>query len=150
MKNKVLKIIITSALLLITIMALVISKNGNKSKKEDSNNIYENINVFTNRVTLKSDECVYLGNNLKELDNGFFDICIKNKEEKLIIIVNSLSKNKVDIIESEYINELVNYIKMTINSNLDEIRLNETIRKLYIKLRSNLERFRRKWRIYRL
>ena len=144
MKNKVLKIIITSALLLITIMALVISKNGNKSKKEDSNNIYENINVFTNRVTLKSDECVYLGNNLKELDNGFFDICIKNKEEKLIIIVNSLSKNKVDIIESEYINELVNYIKMTINSNLDEIRLNETIRKLYIKLRSNLERFRRK------
>lgn len=127
--------IIFSTLLLFNIL------NVNKSNKRKLN-IQKNIDIFTNRAILNLDNSFYIGNNLKELENGYYDIIINSNDSKLVITINSLSKDKKEILDKNYEKELILYIQKTLNKNINIQKLESNIINIYIKLRSSIERYR--------
>lgn len=115
--------------------------NVNKSNKKKLN-IQKNIDIFTNRAILNLDNSFYIGNNLKELENGYYDIIINSNDSKLVITINSLSKDKKEILDKNYEKELILYIQKTLNKNINIQKLESNIINIYIKLRSSIERYR--------
>lgn len=143
-------------ILILIILFLIYSKkfNSKKINKVDINNISQNINYFksyiknnkiniSNRYVFVGDNEIIFGNNLKQVQNGYFDIKIyMENEQKISIEINKLYKEKFndDMYEDDYVDNIVNIINDVFNFKLSSDEINyfkENIIKYYIDLRRN-------------
>ena len=100
---------------------ICVSLIGNISRKKDNeeNNVHIiDLSGFeiNNRVKLVKDKTVYFGENLKELENSFYDIKISTLKDTLEVTLNKLwiTKWNEDYIEDEYLIEIVKCIVNTL------------------------------------
>ncbi len=115
--NKYKWLIIVILMLLIYISFLLCIANKKRSSKESKNEIYKetiNINTFEikNRIKLIKNNKLYIGENLKELENDFYDIKISTLDSGLEVTLNKLWRYEVnkEYIEDDYLIEIVDQI----------------------------------------
>lgn len=142
------KIIISIIIVLITIlvfaMYLVQHKTNAEQNEVKKQNIIQ-IGQFNveNRTTLKENKTIYIGNNLKELENNFYDIKIQNTEAGVDIYLNKLwyeNYNK-EYIQDDYLAKICREISNRLNMQNDteqfEYVLYKYIKDNYVKVRQN-------------
>ncbi|MDF2865828.1 MAG: hypothetical protein K0R72_646 [Clostridia bacterium] len=147
------RIFIVVILLIISLAFILFNVNYNKHKvdinvKKIAASIdYYNKNVLTNkdkfancfndRYIIINDECLSIGKNKNELDNGYYDINLKVKEKYIEIYVNKLFKefDKNNICDENYVKELVEYIINVTNLQIDKPKLCQIIIESYDKIR---------------
>lgn len=125
---------------LIVSMSVIFAKY---KKSFDKNNMNaEKINISSERVItiLKenvTDRCVtsngntvLVGENIKQLENGFYDIKVQLKNDEIKININKLWKNfDLKLYEEEYVEETEKSIKKIVNE--DYVNLKDNIIKKY-------------------
>ena len=112
-------------------------KTINLDKKEIIFNT--NIQEIKNRNTyVKNTNEIYIGNTKKEIENGFYDIYITNKNNTINIYINKLFKEfKYDILyNEEYLDEILNYINNISNFEIDIFNLKKDIIKYYLDIKN--------------
>lgn len=125
----------------------IVSHNFNISKERIEVAINESIK---DRCNIYSDDCILVGENDKQLENGFYDIKfdlenIKLEDNRnLVIHINKLWKNFNDkLYEESYIDEVVTVIEKIFGKEENTNKLKENIKEEYIKSKSleeNLEK----------
>jgi len=139
------KIVIIAIILVIALgIALIIihKKDIEPENEKTKQNVLE-ITEFNieNRVCLKQDEDIYVGNSLKELENGFCDIKIQNTTDGIIVHLNKLwyATYGDDYIQDEYLAKICREIIYRINiqneSEQFEYILYKYIKDNYMKVR---------------
>lgn len=115
--NKCKWLIIVIIIVIIYISFLLCISNIKRIKIEDKNRLNKeiiNINAFEikNRMKLIKNNMVYIGENLKELENNFYDIKISTLDTGLEITLNKLWRYKVnkEYIEDDYLIEIVDQV----------------------------------------
>jgi hypothetical protein len=115
---------------------MAIYLNNNRVVKNVSKDIELSINFFNNNVLTNINEYIYfknryvninsdsisIGKSKNELDNGYYDLCLKVKAKYIEIRVNKLFKefNKDIICDEIYVNELIEYIIRIFILKIDE------------------------------
>ncbi len=141
------KILIGVSFIIVCIaIYLALNKNlGLRKVKQDIKiDIFSYVNVITNREILNVDGKIYIGNNKKELENGFYDIKVEEDVNKIKLSINSLSKNiKDERFNADYCLEVCKYINIIFENNIDTDILNSKLSQSYLKLRQdyNLDDF---------
>ncbi|MBR1884176.1 MAG: hypothetical protein IJ809_04490 [Clostridia bacterium] len=126
--------------LTVPIFSIIYLKFNIKEKVGRKIDIYEGINIFTDKKIYKSESGVYVGNSQKQLENGYFDMLIQYEKDKLIVTINSLKKeNNEGIYDELYVDEVISYLNEKYKKVLDTERLKEAIVSMYLNLRSSLE-----------
>lgn len=89
---------------------------------------------ITNRTCIVEDKQVKVGNNEKELQNGYYDILLETDELVLKMYINKLWKREfnVELYENEYVNQVSNYLVANTNCNLSKEEIAEIITKGYV------------------
>ena len=98
-------------LTVISISFLVCISNKSKHKDEIQSDLIIDITTFKlkDRVRLIKNDKVYIGENLKQLENNFYDIKISTLNTGIELTLNKLWRYKVnnEYIEDEYLIEIV-------------------------------------------
>lgn len=83
------------------------------------------INDFENRVGVIKNNNILIGTNLKELENGYYDICISLNENKLEVSIAKLWKevNSKEVYDKYYIKELAICILDICKKNYTELEI---------------------------
>lgn len=127
-------------------LCFVINKTNDDKKQtlnSDSNNLQITQFNVDGRVTLKKDDAIYVGNNLKELENNFYDIKIVNTKDGIVIYLNKLwyETYGLDYIQNEYLaricRELSDRLNVENSSEQFEYLLYKYIKDNYVKVRQN-------------
>lgn len=111
-----------------------------KPKEYDFNLSAENI---LNRYTYyENKNCIYIGDNNKEISNGYYDIKIQKQNEKLYIYINKLFKKSENnkIYDEKYLEELITYINKLLDFKFDFTKLEFKIKDLYLKIKTNQQK----------
>ena len=149
---KIGKLIIIFIIVFVFLLLVICLNFGNKLNSNNSvnntvnnQNKINNINKFIlntnckdikNRYTyIKSENEVIVGNNIQEVNNGFYDMCIINENNQIIIKLNKLfiDFNVDNIYDEEYLNNILIYLNNLINLDMDITTLKKYIIKYYIK-----------------
>lgn len=164
MKQINLKIFFIATILILFILIIVgkIILNKNKEVELVNNNktqIILKTPVFKDRAVLKYENSIVIGDNLAELENGFFDlnIILKDKDKGIVeIYINKLwyRKFEKDYIDNLYLREIVKALSYSItlenvknadqttNLKLYEENLYQYIYEEYTSLRKNENNFK--------
>lgn len=159
--NKKYIAIICIVIMLILISLIYLNKVNSKEKlnlQSNSNNLFKNINCynsyiinnkskiiqnFENRYVLVNNSFLYIGNNQKEIENGYYDIKIEadeNSYKYIQITINKLFILNTDFYDDNYIFKivyLINYI-FDFDFSVEQIEsLKTSIIKNYEYLRKN-------------
>ncbi len=144
-KNKmfwmIVALLIISFFICVSLIRNVESKNG---KEKDIIDVID-LSGFEikNRARFVKDKTVYIGENLKELENAFYDIKISTLNNTLEVTLNKLWRVKwdQDYIEDEYLIEIVECIVNTLkieNVKEDvEYELYKYIKQNFLKVKNN-------------
>lgn len=137
MTKRARKIIIAVMLLFLTVGVTMFFKY---TKREEANKNKDIIDIkitefnIPNRVVLNTETGIYIGNNLKELENGFFDIKILNKNNYVEVYLNKLWYETYgnDYIQDEYLARICRKLSEELNKKVQEADLENILYK-YIK-----------------
>lgn len=114
----------------------VIVKNfcANNQKTSPVNEKPSISEYVTNRACISEGKQVKVGNNEKELQNGYYDILLETDEPALKMYINKLWKTefKDKLYESEYVNQVSDYFIANTNCNLNKEEIAEIITKGYV------------------
>ena len=139
-------IIITLAMVIILGLVLYfVPQSSNKAELAVENNTVIQITDFNieGRKSLKIDNIIYVGNNLKELKNNFYDIKIQSTESDVVVYLNKLWYENYgeDYIQDEYLAKICRELSSRLNMQNDteqfEYVLYKYIKDNYIKVRQN-------------
>lgn len=123
-------------ILLFTFFKIFSIKNINKQNKLDVDISTFNIK---NRTKLMCENDLLIGNNIKELENNFFDIKLTIEEKSLVIYLNKLwySSYDKDYIQSDYLAQICRQISKSLNvSNIEyEYTLYKLIKENFSKVK---------------
>ena len=101
-------------ILLICISFLVCISNKKEKNNEQENETKIDISAFKikDRVRLVKDNKIYIGENLKELENNFYDMKISTLNTGIELTLNKLWRYEVnnEYIEDEYLIEIVDKV----------------------------------------
>ena len=121
-----------------------VQKNGKLLNKEQLK--VENFNI-NGRVSYIDNDNILIGQNIKELQNGFYDLKIVNQNEQVIIYLNKLWYEYYgeDFIQDNYLAEICRCIVNKLNKNEKqnqekqdlEYMLFKYIKDNYVKVRNN-------------
>lgn len=140
------KIIIVSALVVLCLIAVFIYVSNKEEGKTDYNSTIE-IRAFNveERTSLNKDGCIYVGNNIKELENGYYDIKISSNKDRVAVYINKLwyKHYSQDYIQDDYLaricRELSNKLNITQDERELEYILYKYIKDNYINVRKNID-----------
>ena len=146
MKNinkKYIALAVIIVLVLTTLFILNLNGNENNEKQQVSSSNLFQITDFNikNRTVLKKDNAIYVGNNIKELENNFCDIKIQNTENSVVIDLNKLWYETYgnDYIQDDYLaqicREITNRSNVKGDSEQIEYAMYKYIKDNYIKVR---------------
>lgn len=152
-RKKVLVWLVAISSALILMLAVYINSNNmeervNVNKSEFGNEpnisierIYSILNEnMKDRCVLKANTSVLIGENSKQLENGFYDIKFELKSKSLIVYVNKLWKVfNEELYEEEYINEVMIALQKIIDVSDDLNELRTCLKSEYIKTKKNEE-----------
>lgn len=145
MKKPVIITIITVILLVCTMLIhyfVFVNNRANEDVKVDSEIQITEFNV-QGRVTLKTDNSIYIGNNLKELENNFYDVKIINTKSGVAVYLNKLWYENYgeDYIQDEYLAKICRELSGKLNQSNEteqfEYILYKYIKDNYVKIRKN-------------
>lgn len=137
MKNKKIVIFIALIILLVICVILVVNRSE-KCIGHDKNNRVLGINLqqfsLENRAKLLKNNTLFVGNNVKELENGYYDFKLQNAENTVVITLNKLwyEEYGVDYIQDEYLAKICREIAKRLNVNVEKLELEYQLYK-YIK-----------------
>ena len=138
------KTIIIIVLVLLLLLSIIILTNSlNKKSLNNINKIQIDQIKIKNRTTIKIDNIIYVGENIKEIENGYYDLKIVNEENTVDIYLNKLwYKNfNESYIQDDYLvnicHEIVNNIKVNKNKEELEYLLYKYVKENYLSSRSN-------------
>jgi len=152
---------ILMALIIVVIVVLIniYIKNSNNIKEKIKGNNNQGLKTshqidmssikIENRETLQEGQIILIGNNTKELENGFFDIHINTSKlpNEIIIYINKLWYKgfEEDYIDDLYLMQIIEYIARI--SNINEIEQNKNkvfkyIKEEYKKTKSENKKFK--------
>ncbi len=142
MKKIVIALVIIIAVVLITVFIPKLRSKDNNEKQEVYSNSFQ-ITDFSieNRTVLKKDNAIYVGNNIKELENNFCDIKIQNVEDGVVIDLNKLWYETYgnDYIEDNYLAQICRELTYRLNVKGDSEQIEYAVYKYikdnYIKVR---------------
>lgn len=144
-KNMYKRIFIISVLLIVIILIIcAYQKNDKQENKNISKNIKSSINYFNNNVLNNIDEFnnyfkdryininnygFSIGKSKNELENGYYDIDLKIKENYIELYINKLFKefDKNIICDEMYVNELIEYITKALDLKIDKTQFSQLI-----------------------
>jgi len=135
-------IILICLLCLSLILYLMLNKTNNKQTESLSDIQIAKFNI-KDRAILKRDSDIYVGNNLKELENNFYDIKISNTEYGVVIYLNKLwyATYGNDYIQDEYLARICRELSIGLNVENNEQQfeyvLYKYIKDNYMKIRQN-------------
>lgn len=136
------KLILVFAFIAIIASAIFIYKfkNDNQSYTDFRVDIKKYISDITNRETLISDNIVYFGSSMKQLENGYYDLKIQLLQDRVKLNINCLSKDlSKENFNEEYFAEFCSYISKTLAVKLQHDKMYQNIKNSYLKLRSNYD-----------
>ncbi len=124
---------------LVIIISAIITNSYNSTKELENvnkdiqtsinyfnNNVVTNIecynNYFSDRYVVINNECISIGRNKNELDNGYYDLCIKLKDKNIEIYVNKLFKefSSKTMYDEAYVNTIIEYIMRIFDLKIDK------------------------------
>lgn len=115
---------------------------SNLNNLKSSNSIIFNLKAekIKDRYTYIKDESnIYIGNNLKELENDYYDFkLVKDNNDDIVIYLNKLfiNYNEKSLYDEKYIIEILLYINRVINNKLDLLVLKDDIEKYYLEVKN--------------
>lgn len=119
MKHRLVQIVCITLIILIIIIAIFCFNNNNiKEQKNKDNKIIQIIDFYVeDRSILKIGKEILVGNNIKELENDFYDIKIVNLDNYVEIYLNKLWYETFgkDYIQDEYLAKICREIARKIN-----------------------------------
>lgn len=130
-------------IVLCVLFALAIIFNIKTSQKEDKNINKLKVTNFElkERVTINQDNELVVGENEKEIENGFFDLKVINEEDEITILLNKLwyKKCNENYIEDDYLANICRKIveNLNLNDNNEDLEyiLYKYIKENYLKAR---------------
>lgn len=142
------RVMIVAAILVCLILGVILSLLLVKENKEgaefaSSNNIQVTEFSIADRTTLKKDSSIYIGNNVKELENNFYDIKILNTQSGIVVYLNKLWYETYgeDYIQDEYLARICRELSSRLNVGNEteqfEYVLYKYIKDNYVKVRQN-------------
>lgn len=145
MKKPVIVIIAVISCLVCLATVLCLTSNNNNDVNDT---LPENVVKITSfniegREILKVDDEIYVGNNLKELQNNFYDIKIQNTNDGANVYLNKLWYENYgdDYIQDEYLAEICRQLSgnLNIQSGAEQFEyvLYKYIKDNYVKVRQN-------------
>lgn len=141
-----------SAITVVIIIAILFGcfmlSNKSKQKEEKGKDMDLKQVQITNfsiqdRVVIKKNNAIYVGNNQKELENDFYDIKIENKQEGIVVYLNKLWYESYghDYIQDEYLARICRELSYRLNMESKEEQfeyvLYKYIKDNYMKVRQN-------------
>ena len=134
------KIYIIISITLVIFIAMLAQKECKEEYILYNIDLTSNLNCITQREVLIKDEKVFIGNNKKELENGYFDIKIEKIDKGIKLQVNKLMKNyiKDQIYDKQYLRELFNYLNNQFKYSLSNEKFIEEVENIYLKLRTQI------------
>lgn len=142
MKTKT--VIAIATLIIVTAMLVVMAVNNLSSKETKEIEIQEltiESFIIEDRETLKVNNAILVGNNIKELENDFYDIKIINTQQGIEILLNKLwyENYDKDYIQENYLAKICRQLtfQMGIKSESEEFEyvLYKYIKENYVKVR---------------
>lgn len=136
--TKRVRIVVITVTVLVFLAGLGVFLN---CKKKEDNISYKNtatikITEFNlnNRAVLNTESGIYVGNNLKELENGFYDIKIVNKNNYVEVYFNKLWYETYgdDYIQDEYLAKICRKLSEGLENGTQEVDFENILYK-YIK-----------------
>ena len=137
------------SLVIVLIFSLIITftlknKTINKESSQQNQKVFSIYDFsIEGRTTFRLDNNIYIGNNLKELENGFYDIKIENTDYGICMYLNKLWYESCgkDYIQDNYLakicRELSGRLDIAHNTEDFEYMLYKYIKDNYIKVREN-------------
>ncbi len=139
------KVIIVIAIVLICVALVIAIMFKNKEEINIESKSVQTIQItdfnIDNRVTLKKENNLLLGNNTKELENNFYDIKITNTSEGVEVYLNKLWYEDCgqDYIQDEYLAKICRELssKLNVQETTEEFEylLYKYVKDNYIKVR---------------
>lgn len=151
------KIAILIGIVLISILLIVVLLICRNSKKEANINISngqmkneQNISIeridsivkenIKDRSVFKEDNYILIGENIKQLENGFYDIKFELDNEMVIVYVNKLWKDfNENLYEEKYIDEVITAFQKIFDVEDDLGKLREDLKEEYINTKNEKE-----------
>lgn len=112
-------VVIILVLVLAVFIGILCIKNKNKTKEKlVTVNIDLNSISIKNRESLLKDNILYIGENKKQLENGYYDIKIVNEKNRVIVYLNKLWYAQIDnnYIQDEYLVNLTRQIALGLSN----------------------------------
>ena len=137
------KIIVISGVFLSLLLGTIIIKKDAKEIKKETNYFTFNYLDIENRVSLFNEDILYIGENKKEIENGYYDIKLLNTKEGVLVYLNKLWYEKFSstLIDEEYLAKIckliVNNFSITDYKEELEYTLFNYIKENYLKVRNN-------------
>jgi len=138
------RIVICLVLLIFVLLAAFLLSSARQDKvAEKDNNLTIDISKFNleNRVKLFVNEELLIGGNIKELENGYYDFKLSNKDRAVVITLNKLwyEEYGLNYIQDEYLaqicREIVKCIEITCEKEDLEYQLYKYIKDNYLKVK---------------
>ena len=140
------KLILTAIILTLTGLVIYFALDKQNTNKEQVAEVASmKITQFNidGRAILKQSDNIYVGNNIKELENNFYDIKITNTKEGVVIYLNKLwyEDYGLDYIQDEYLARICRELSLRLDVEADsqqfEYLLYKYIKDNYMKVRQN-------------
>lgn len=134
-KKKIIVIVIIIFVCLVVCLWMMLKKaQRNENKVENPINLHIAHFNIEGRATLMVGDSICLGNNIKELENGFYDIKILNNEYGVEVHLNKLWYDSYgkDFIQDEYLAKICREISNRLNAKNNKAQLEYVLYK-YIK-----------------
>ena len=127
----------------ILVMSIFLVINIKKTNVREYNTLKINEFNIKERVTIKDNNEIYVGENVKEIENGYYDLKIASQKDNVQIFLNKLWYKKIDkdYIQDDYLanicREIVNEINISDNKDELEYMLYKYIKENYLNVRNN-------------
>lgn len=129
MKKKVVYLTILSVICMLSIGLYI--KNY---KKDKASNRSVKLECMDTRKCIYKEDMFLVGNNEKELSNGYYDVLFETSDEGVIIYVNKLWRNVFSekLYENEYVEFVSRCIWRYLTNEKENIQINDDIKRYII------------------
>lgn len=156
-KCKIAILVVISLVSILLIMLFLMFRNSKKEIdiNDGQTNYNQNVSIerieniskenIKDRCVFKEDNYILIGENLKQLENGFYDIKFELNDKKLVVYVNKLWKNfNENLYEEKYIDEIISTFQkiFEVEGEIGDIR--ECLKEEYINTKNEEENVNKK------
>ena len=132
--------------ILVSLLAVVIIVSNNVNEESNIQNIDYILKIsdfhIKDRASLKKPHEISVGNNIKELENGYYDFKINNVNDQIDIYLNKLwyEEHDKDYIQDEYLANICREIDKQLNTGEQEFEyfLYKYIKDNYAKVKEGI------------